>query len=59
MGPRGGAIASPGGRNRGVFRKAWDCHLARSGGMEGKEKIECFSKHANLRCYNWHSSKLK
>ena len=54
MSPRGGAIASPGGGNRRMFREAWDCHLARNDRIEGgggKRKTESFSKHANLRCY--------
>lgn len=30
MSPRGGAVASPGGGNWGMFREAWDCNLARN-----------------------------
>lgn len=67
MSPRGGAIASPGGGNWGMFREAWDCNLARNDRMGGgrgggkrrregegeKRKIESFSKHANLvHCYH-------
>lgn len=40
MSPRGGAVASPGGGNWGMFREAWDCNLARNDRMGGGEEEE-------------------
>lgn len=52
MSPRGGAVASPGGGNWGMFREAWDCNLARNdrngwggeerGGGKGRERRVLF-----------------